>query len=293
MKYCHSRLLVPQAWRPPSWPEVHDPIRGLSGSLEWRRRNGDECRCTDGQSASRLNSPGGCAGLTSFSMEVVFSGRPLRQGWRWTMPITPLSILGRLYGDQMRVHEDLHRASNAHRRSHRCDVYPSDLAQAPLWPLLATLVHPRRFLEIGCGLGYTAALMATAGGPGCRVDTIEANPLHADLAERAFAVKGLSSRIRVHRGSGKTVLPGLRGPYDVVFLDSDWQDYPRYLSHLVRLTRRGSVVVSANLFPLFGRWGNGPPGKNSVRAYLRGLIRDSPFRTYIVRGDWHAISVRV
>ncbi len=209
------------------------------------------------------------------------------------MPVNPMSILERLYGNQLRVHEDLHRASNAHRRSHGCDVYPSDLAQAPLWPLLAALVHPRRFLEIGCGLGYTAALMATTGGPGCRVDTIEANPLHADLAERALAVKGLSSRIRVHRGLARTVLPDLRGPYDVVFLDSDWQDYPRYLSHLVRLTRRGSVVVSANLFPLFWRGEKGPAGKNSVRAYLRNLIRDSRFRTYILRSDWHAISVRV
>ena len=209
------------------------------------------------------------------------------------MPVNPMSILGQLYGDQLTVHEDLHRASNAHRRSHGCDVYPSDLAQAPLWPLLAALVHPRRFLEIGCGLGYTAALMATAGGPGCRVDTIEVDPLHADLAERTFAVKGLSSRIRVHRGPAKTVLPDLRVKYDVVFLDSDWQDYPRYLSHLVRLTRRGSVVVSANLSPLFGRWGKGLPGKNSIRAYLRSLILDPRFRTYILRGDWHAISVRV
>lgn len=238
-------------------------------------------------------SPGRPGTLEFGSKEVVFSGTRLRQSGRWTMPVNPMSILGRLYGEQVRVHEDLHRASNAHRRSHGCDVYPSDLAQAPLWPLLAALVHPRRFLEIGCGLGYTAALMATAGGPRCRVDTIEASPLHADLAERALAVKGLSSRVHVHRGRAKTVLPELRGPYDVVFLDSDWQDYPRYVSHLVRLTRRGSVVVSANLFPLFGRWRNGPPGKNSVRAYIRSLMLDSRFRTYILRGDWHAISVRV
>ena len=209
------------------------------------------------------------------------------------MPMTAMAVLGKLYGDQLTVHEDLHRASNVHRRNHGCDVYPSDLAQAPLWPLLAALVRPRRFLEIGCGLGYTAALMATAGGPGCRVDTIEANPLHADLAERSFAVKGLGSRIRVHRGPARTVLPDLRGPYGVVFLDSDWKDYPRYLPHLIRLTRRGSVVVSANLFPLFARGGKSLPGKNAVREFLRGLILSPTFRTCILRGDWHAISVRV
>src|SRR6266508_4285897 len=161
------------------------------------------------------------------------------------MPVNPMSILGRLYGDQLRVHEDLHRASNAHRRRQGCDVYPSDLAQAPLWPLRAALVHPRRFLEIGCGLGYTAAPMATAGGPECRVDTIEANPLHADLAERALAVKGLSSLIRIHRGPAKTVLPDLLCPYAVVFLDYACHLHPAYLPPLVRLLRRGRPTGAA------------------------------------------------
>jgi predicted O-methyltransferase YrrM len=148
-------------------------------------------------------------------------------------------------------------------------------------------------LEVGCGHGYTAAVMASAGGPDCHVDTIEGDPHHADLAEQAFEQRGLSKQIRVLRGRGQRILPELKGHYDVVFLDGDWREYPGYLPHLCRLTRSGSIVVTANLNPLFGGWGVGLPGKASIQSYLTRLVRDPHFRTYVVPGEWHSISVRV
>jgi len=209
--------------------------------------------------------------------------------------IDPMVELRMIYGATLDRHLDMYDASNVHREGHGkdCDVYPSSPAQAPLWSFLTTLVGARRFLEIGCGLGYTAALMASAGGRRCCVDTIEANPIHSDLAEHELARKRLGSRVRVLRGKALEVLPTLKGPYDVTFLDGDWQEYPRYLPHLVRLTRRGSVIVTANISPLMGGWGADLPGRNAIRTYLRRLVRDRRFRTYITRGEWHAYSVRL
>jgi len=172
-------------------------------------------------------------------------------------------------------------------------MYPSDPLQAPLWSVMASLTHARRMLEVGCGHGYTAAVMASAAGPDCRVDTIEENPQHADLAEQAFEQRGFFRRIRVLRGRGQDILPKLKGHYDVVFLDDDWREYPRYLPHLRRLTHSGSIVVTANLNPLFGGWGGRLPGKPAIQSYLTRLVRDPHFRTYVVPGEWHSISVRV
>jgi predicted O-methyltransferase YrrM len=209
--------------------------------------------------------------------------------------VDPEAELRVIFGRRLDLHRDLHDASNAHRRRHGkgCDVYPSSPAQAPLWALLSALTRGRRFLEIGCGLGYTAALMASAGRRRCRVDTIEASDEHADLAQAALRRKRLGGRVRVLRGRALDILPTLSGPYDTVFLDGDWREYPQYLPHLRRLTRRGSVVVSANLSPLMGGWGAGLPGTHRIRAYLRGLARDPKFRTYITRGEWHAYSLRL
>ncbi len=172
-------------------------------------------------------------------------------------------------------------------------MFPSDPLQAPLWAVLASLTHARRIMEVGCGHGYTAAVMASAVGPDCRVDTIEEDPDHASLAEQSFEQRGLSARIRVLRGRGQSVLPRLKGWYDIVFLDGDWREYPGYIPYLRRLTRPGSIVVTANLNPLFGGWGGRLPGKQAIQTYLTCLARDPHFRTYVVPGEWHSISVRV
>jgi predicted O-methyltransferase YrrM len=204
-------------------------------------------------------------------------------------------LLMKIYGDRADTHLDLYRLSNQHRRKHGrdCDMFPSDPLQAPLWTVLASLTRARRILEVGCGHGYTAAVMASAAGSDCRVDTIEEESDHANLAEQAFEQRGLSARIRVFRGRGQNVLPKLKGRYDVVFLDGDWREYPRYIQHLRRLTRPGSVIVTANLNPLFGGWGGKLPGKPAIQSYLTRLVRDPHFHTYVVPGEWHSISVRI
>ena len=204
-------------------------------------------------------------------------------------------LLAEIYDGRADVHLDLYQLSNQHRRKHGrgCDMFPSDPLQAPLWTVLASLTHARRMLEVGCGHGYTAAVMASAGGPDCHVDTIEGDPHHAELAEQAFLQRGLSRRIRVLRGRGQSVLPQLKGRYDVVFLDGDWREYPSYIPHLRRLTLPGSIIVTANLNPLFGGWGGRLPGKPAIQSYLTRIVRDPHFRTYVVPGEWHSISVRV
>ncbi len=204
-------------------------------------------------------------------------------------------LLMKIYGGRADAHLDLYQLSNQHRRKHGrgCDMYPSDPLQAPLWTVIASLTHARRILEVGCGHGYTAAVMASAAGPDCRVDTIEEDPQHAALAEQAFQKRDLSRRITVLRGRGQNILPKLKGRYDIVFLDGDWREYPRYIPHLRRLTRPGSIIVTANLNPLFGGWGGRLPGKPAILSYLTHLVRDPHFRTYVVPGEWHSISVRV
>lgn len=205
------------------------------------------------------------------------------------------AILSDIYGAGTSRHLDLYERSNAHRIEHGeavCTVYPSSPASAPMWSLLANMVRARRFLEVGCGLGYTAALMAEAGGPESRVETIENVSLHADLAEQALSDRGLSDRVRVLRGEAIDIIPLLADPYDIVFIDADWSEYPVWLPHLTRLTRQGGILVTSNLFPLFEEWAQDMPHKEALRDYLKTLVHDSRFTTYIVPDRWQALSYR-
>ncbi len=204
-------------------------------------------------------------------------------------------LLSKIYGGRHTVHIDLYQLSNEHRRKHGpdCELFPSDPLESPLWPVLTSLTHARRILEVGCGHGYTTSVMATATGPGSHVDTIEGDPGHAALAEEAFRERGLSKRISVLQGRGKTILPRLKRRYDLIFLDGDWEEYPLYIKHLSRITRPGSVILTANLNPLLGGWGGRMRGKKYIESYLMKLVRDKHFRTYIIPNEGQAISVRV
>ena len=197
--------------------------------------------------------------------------------------------------DQLAILKDIYQSSVAHRKEHgegECDVYPST-GIGPMWIMLAAMLSATRFLEVGTGLGYNATLMAEAGGPSAKVDTIEGSPLHADLAEQEIARVGLASRVSVLKGHATEVLPELSGPYDVVFVDADWEDYPKWLEHFARLTRQGGMLVSANLFPLFQDWAQYLPHKKSIKEYLTALVRDVRFKTNIVHKDGEAHSYRV
>jgi len=203
-----------------------------------------------------------------------------------------IEICRKLYGTRFDLHYDLYERSNSHRLHHggNCTVYPSSPLNSRRWSLLAAMVEAKRFLEVGCGLGYTAALMAEAGGPGCEVHTIEAVDEHADMAEHEFAQRGLEDRIRVLRGQAIRVLPSLERPYDIIFLDADTNDYPGMLPHLVRLVRQRGLLVTANLSGVFD--GNGQERKEEV-SYLMSLIADDRFVTHMIPKEWHVLSYRV
>src|SRR5437016_8892310 len=85
----------------------------------------------------------------------------------------------KIYAGRADAHLDLYHLSNQHRRKHGrdCDMYPSDPLQAPLWTVIGSLTHARRILEIGCGYGYTAAVMASTAGPRSEEHTSELQSL--------------------------------------------------------------------------------------------------------------------
>jgi protein-L-isoaspartate O-methyltransferase len=92
-----------------------------------------------------------------------------------------------------------------------------------VWRIVTEAIGAKRFLEVG-----TAALRR------CRVDTIENDAIHADMAEAELAKRGLLGSVRVLRGDALDVLSGLAGPYDVVFLDGGGGDFSQHVDRLLR-----------------------------------------------------------
>ena len=172
----------------------------------------------------------------------------------WHVP-----LLERLFGDRLDLHNDLYELTHLHRREHNggeddgpCTAWPSPPYRAPVWQIIAEKIGATRFLEVGAGLGYTAALMADAGGPTSRVDTIELDPAHADIAEAELGKRGLSNRVRILRGDAKDILQALDEPYDVVFSDGGQNDISHELRRLTRRAGAGEEIKARLREPLIG-----------------------------------------
>jgi catechol O-methyltransferase len=111
-------------------------------------------------------------------------------------------------------------------------------------------VRPMRALEIGAFCGYSAVRIARLlrewDG---RLWSIEASRKNAEVARAVVALAGLDERVEVIHGKAEAVIPTLRDPFDLVFIDH-WKDL--YLPDLKRLEahgllRTGSVVVADNV----------------------------------------------
>ena len=134
-------------------------------------------------------------------------------------------------------------ATDQHRANHGCWAYPFD--DGPLLGMLAGAIRPRRILELGTALGYTALWMAY-GAPQATIETIEADDEHVRLARANLAAYEVHDRIQVHHGRFGAVLAGLAPGFELAFFDG----YAPELSDLqsvIRLLRSDGVLICANL----------------------------------------------
>jgi predicted O-methyltransferase YrrM len=123
--------------------------------------------------------------------------------------------------------------------------------QGMLLHLLAKAVHARAVLELGTLAGYSTIWMARALEPGGRVVTCELDPHHAEVARRNFERAGVSDRVDLRVGPALDLLAEVEkegvGPFDLVFIDADKDNYPHYVDWALRLTRPGSLIVVDNV----------------------------------------------
>src|SRR5262245_22565121 len=176
-----------------------------------------------------------------------------------------------------------------HRKEHGCyDVYPS--SNGPLLGALAAAAKPKRLLEVGCGLGYSALWLAYGAGPRGDLQTIEANKEHAKLSRDHFKAEGLEKKIEVLLGEAARVLPALKGTYDLIYFDTDPAESLFVLDHSERLLRKGGILISANLF--LGQFAPDIPGLEKTAEYRLRILDAARWLTAYT-ADGTSISVRV
>jgi predicted O-methyltransferase YrrM len=132
--------------------------------------------------------------------------------------------------------------------------------QGALLEVLARAVGARRILELGTQLGYSTQWLARSGA---EVVTIESDPAAAEAARSR-----LPGGVELHVGAALDVLPSLRGPFDLIFLDADKRSNPEYLPHALRLSRPGTLIVADNVVREGAVLDGDDPSATGVRRFL-------------------------
>lgn len=170
--------------------------------------------------------------------------------------------------------------------------------QARFLTVLLALAKPKRILDVGTLFGYSAAILARAH-PASRVVSLELEKRHAKVAEDNLREAGLGGRVAIRLGPALESMKRLRsGTFDLVLIDADKGNYPRYLEEAARLLRPGGVLLIDNAFA----WGEVAAGTRSsahgsdveaIRATNQALSSNEEFvSTILPLGDGLAFAVK-
>ena len=136
------------------------------------------------------------------------------------------------------------------RETHQKVLQPRMLSgsyQGRLLALLAKMIGPKKILEVGTYTGYATLCMAEGLTTDGSIDTIDHNEELADMQRRYFDQSPYGSQIVQHLGEAKDVLKTLTGPYDLVFLDADKENYPHYFDLIIDKLETGGILLSDNV----------------------------------------------
>jgi predicted O-methyltransferase YrrM len=112
-----------------------------------------------------------------------------------------------------------------------------EVVERYLWDL-----RPERS-EVGTAIGYSTLHMAELLQRG-RVVTLERDPQRAAQARSYLERGGVADRVEIVEGDALETLPGLDGPFDVLFVDASKGEYARYIELAEpKLSERALMVV--------------------------------------------------
>ena len=158
---------------------------------------------------------------------------------------------------------------------------------------------PRRVLEIGTAIGYSALYIAANAAADARIITLELSDERADQAEAFIARSRFARQIEVVRGDAGENILKQSGSFDLVFIDAAKGQYPDYFRKVCPLLAEDGVVIADNVLFRGYVQGTEPVPRRfrtivrRLREYIGMVTENEAFRTEIhADGDGLAVSWR-
>lgn len=113
--------------------------------------------------------------------------------------------------------------------------------------LLVAAKQPKRILEVGTAVGYSALLMARVMPKDGHITTIEKYEKRIPTALENFKKAGMESCITLLPGDAEEILKTLSEPYDFIFMDAAKGQYIHWLPIIMSLLSPGGMLISDNV----------------------------------------------
>lgn len=108
-------------------------------------------------------------------------------------------------------------------------------------------LHPKKILEIGTAVGYSAIVMAKNSN--AFIDTIERNKEMYEKALLNIKMMNLTNRIHVFYSDAlKIDIDSLQNDYDLIFIDAAKAQYKNFFNLFSPLLNKNGVIITDNIY---------------------------------------------
>ena len=166
--------------------------------------------------------------------------------------------------------------------------------------VLLMMKKPKRILEVGTAVGFSAILMSEYMPEDAHITTIENYAKRIPIAQNNFKRAGKEGKITLIEGDALEVMKELEGPFDFIFMDAAKGQYIHYMPEVLRLLAPEGVLMSDNVLQdgdiiesRFAVERRNRTIHSRMREYLYELKHHEQLQTTILPlGDGVALSIK-
>ena len=131
------------------------------------------------------------------------------------------------------------------------------------------LFKPKRILEIGTAVGYSAICFSEFLAEDGKIDTIEREEERVIEAKENIKRAEVEDKINIIQGDAVEILPTLNEKYDMVFIDASKGKYPFFLKEALRMLAPNGIIFADNV--LYKGYVLSDYNKHKQRTAVRNL----------------------
>ena len=130
-------------------------------------------------------------------------------------------------------------------------------------------IKPKRILEIGTAVGYSAICFSKYLAEDGIIDTIERDEERIAEAKANIKEMELDNKINIYEGDAVEILPTLNNKYDAVFIDAAKGKYTFFLEQSLRMLDKKGIIFADNI--LYKGYVLSDYNKHKQRTAVRNL----------------------